>query len=149
MSSETNKMMARRFFEEVFNGGKLDAVSDIFAPNHVIEGPGALPGLPRGPEGMHKFVSFYRHAFPDTHFTIDEQVAEGDTVVTRWTAQGTQTGEMSGMGIPVTGRPVTVTGMTVDRIKNGKIVETWAVFDQFSMLQQLGVIPPASKSQST
>ncbi len=144
MTAETNKNLSKRFFEEVFNKGQMAAVDEIYAANHTNKGPGALPGMPSGPEGMRKFVTFYRNAFPDTHFTIDEQVAEGDRVVTRWTAHGTQKGEMAGMGIPVTGREVTVTGVTVDHFANGKIVESWGLFDQMSMMQQLGVIPQRS-----
>jgi steroid delta-isomerase-like uncharacterized protein len=86
-------------------------------------------------------VTVYRNAFPDVHFTIDEQIAEGDKVVTRWTGHGTHKGELA--GIPATGKSATVTGMGVDRIVNGKIVESWGIFDQFGMMQQLGVIPAA------
>jgi steroid delta-isomerase-like uncharacterized protein len=139
MSAESNKAQARRFFEEVFSQGKMEVINEIVAPNHVNHGPGSMPGLPDGPEGTKQFVSFYRKAFPDTHFTVDEQIAEGDRVVTRWTAHGTQKGEMP--GIPVTGRGATVSGVTVDRFANGKIVESWGIFDQMGMMQQLGVIP--------
>ena len=89
-------------------------------------------------------ITMYRTAFPDIHFTIDEQIAEGDTVMTRWTARGTQTGELAGM--PPTGKSVTVTGIVVDRFSNGMIAETWAIFDQFGMMQQLGVIPSPGQS---
>ena len=81
----------------------------------------------------------YRNAFPDIHFTIDEQIAGGDKVATRWTAQGTHKGEL--VGIPATGKSSTVTGIAVDRIVNGKIAESWGIFDRFGMMQQLGVIP--------
>jgi steroid delta-isomerase-like uncharacterized protein len=141
MSSETNKAMSRRFLEEVFSKGKLEVVNEIFATNHSNEGPGALPNLPKGPEGVRQLVSYYRNAFPDTSMKVDEQVAEGNLVATRWTAQGTQKGEMVGTGIPVTGRPITVSGVSFDRFENGKIVESWGLFDQFGMLQQLGAIP--------
>jgi steroid delta-isomerase-like uncharacterized protein len=144
MSAESNKAQSRRFFEEVFTKGKMDAITEIFAANHVNHGPGTLQDLPDGPEGVRQVVSFYRKAFPDTQFTIDEQVAEGDRVVTRWTVHGTQKGEMP--GIPVTGRPATVTGVTVDRFVNGKIVESWGIFDQMGMLQQLGVVPMQGQS---
>lgn len=114
---------------------------EIVAPEHVDRGSGALPGLPPGPEGSKMFVTVYRKAFPDIRFTIDEQIAEGDKVVTRWTGFGTHKGELA--DIPPTGKSATVTGIGVDRIVNGKIVESWGVFDQFGMLQQLGVIPSA------
>ena len=139
MSTEANKAIIRRFFEEVFEQGNLAVLDEIVAPNHVESGPNAPPGIPSGPEGTKMVISAYRNAFPDLHFTIDEQIAEGNTVVTRWTAQGTHKGELA--GLPPTGKPATVVGMGVDRVENGKIVESWGLFDQFDMLQQLGVIP--------
>jgi steroid delta-isomerase-like uncharacterized protein len=114
-------------------------LDEIVAPNQVNGGPGALPGMPSGPEGSKMLVTAYRNAFPDLHFTIDEQIAEGNTVVTRWSAHGTHQGELA--GLPATGKPATVVGLGVDRVENGKIVESWGLFDQFGMLQQLGVIP--------
>jgi steroid delta-isomerase-like uncharacterized protein len=139
MLSETNKTLSRRFFEEVFGKGKLNLLDELIAKDHVNSGPGTLPGLPAGSEGTKQLVTVYRNAFPDLHFTIDEQIAEGDKVATRWTVQGTHKGELA--GIPATGKSSTVTGVTVDRIANGKIAETWGIFDQFGMMQQLGVIP--------
>ena len=139
MLSETNKAVVRRFFEEVWNKGKLNVLDEIIAKDHVSSGPGSLPGLPTGPEGSKQFVTVYRNAFPDVHFTIDDQLAEGDQVVTRWTGHGTHQGEL--VGIPATGKSSTVTGITENRIVDGKIVESWNIFDQFGMMQQLGVIP--------
>jgi len=139
MLSETNKTVSRRFFEEVFGKGKLNLLDEIIANDHVNSGPGSLPGLPNGPEGTKQLVTVYRNAFPDVHFTIDEQIAEGDKVVTRWSAHGTHQGELA--GIPATGKTSTVTGIAVDRLVNGKIAESWGIFDQFGMMQQLGVIP--------
>ena len=139
MLTETNKTVSRRFFEEVWNKGNLAVLNEIIAQDHVNSGPGTLPGLPNGPEGTKQFVTVYRNAFPDVHFTIDEQIAEGDKVVTRWTAQGTHKGEL--LGIPATGKSFPVTGISVERLVNGKIAESWGIFDQFGMMQQLGVIP--------
>ena len=139
MLTETNKALSRRFLEEVFNKGKLNVLDEIIAKDHVSTGPGTLPGLPTGPEGQKQLVTVYRNAYPDVHFTIDEQIAEGDKVVTRWTGRGTHKGEL--FGIPATGKSSTVTGIAVDRIANGKIAESWGIFDQFGMMQQLGVIP--------
>jgi len=139
MLSETNKTVSRRFFEEVFSRGRLNLLDEIIAKDHVNSGPGSLPGLPNGPEGTKQLVTVYRNAFPDVDFTINEQIAEGDKVVTRWTAKGTHKGEL--MGTPATGKSATVTGIAVDRLVNGKIAESWGIFDQFGMLQQLGVIP--------
>lgn len=139
MSAETNKSVSRRFLEDVFSQGKLNLVDELVTPNHVNSGPGALPGLPDGPDGGKMLVTVYRNAFPDIHFKVDEQIAEGDTVVTRWTGHGTHKGEL--MGVAPTGKSITVTGVIVDRFANGKIAETWGVFDQMGMLQQIGVMP--------
>jgi len=139
MLSETNKAVSRRFFEEVFAKGKLNVLDEIITKDHVNRGPGNPPGLPTGSEGTKQLVTMYRNAFPDLRFTIDEQIAEGDKVVTRWTADGTHQGELA--GLPPTNKTSTVTGIVVDRIANGKIAESWGIFDQFGMMQQLGVIP--------
>lgn len=139
MSTESNKAIVRRIFDEAFNQGNLAVLAEIIATNQVNGGPGALPGMPSGPEGTKVLITTYRNAFPDLHFTIDEQIAEGNTVVTRWTAHGTHNGELA--GIPATGKSATVVGVGVDRVENGKIVESWGIFDQAGMLQQLGVIP--------
>jgi steroid delta-isomerase-like uncharacterized protein len=144
MSTEANKAIIRRLFEEAFGQGNLAVLDEIIAPNQVNGGPGALPGMPSGPEGTKMLITAYRNAFPDLHFTIDEQIAEGNTVVTRWTARGTHNGELA--GLPPTGKPATVVGMGLDRIENGKIVESWGLFDQFGMLQQLGVIPASGQA---
>ena len=139
MLLETNKTVSRRFFDEVWNKGNLTVLDEIIAKDHVNSGPGSIPGLPTGPEGTKQLVTVYRNAFPDVHFTIDEQIAEGDKVVTRWSAQGTHQGELA--GLPATGKSSTVTGIAVDRIANGKITESWGIFDEFGMMQQLGAIP--------
>ena len=139
MLTETNKTVSRRFFDEAFSKGQLNVLDEIIAKDHVNSGPGSLPGLPTGPEGTKQLVTVYRNAFPDVHFTIDEQIAEGEKVTTRWTAHGTHQGELA--GLPATGKSSTVTGIAIDRIVNGKIAESWGIFDQFGMMQQLGVIP--------
>jgi len=140
MSTEANKTVARRFFEDIFSEGKMAVADEIIAADYQDGGPGAIPGLPPGPEGSKMLVMVYRNAFPDVRFTIDEQIAEGDTVVTRWTAHGTHQGELA--GIPATGKQVTVAGVSVDRIVKGRLVAGWTISNQYGMLQQLGVIPP-------
>ena len=139
MSSESNKAASRRLFVASFQDGNMAVADELLAPDAKNGGPATLPGQPDGPEGLKMAVSLYRGAFPDMKITIDEQVAEGDTVVTRWTAVGTNTGELAGM--PASGKPVTVTGMGIDHFKDGKIVSSWGIFDQFGMMVQMGVIP--------
>lgn len=134
---EENKALARRLFEDIWNKGDLDAFDEIYAPdivNHTLP-----PGIPQGIEGNKMFTKMYLTAFPDTKMTIDLQIAEGDKVVTRWHAEGTHKGEL--MGIPATGKQATVTGIVIDRIAGGRIVESWGEFDQMGMMQQLGVVP--------
>jgi steroid delta-isomerase-like uncharacterized protein len=92
-----------------------------------------------GREGIKQFYATLRAAFPDIHFTIEDQIAEGDRVVTRWTARATHTGEYQ--GIPPTGKQFSLTGIDIDRIANGKVVECWPIADELGVLQQLGVIP--------
>jgi steroid delta-isomerase-like uncharacterized protein len=138
--SEENKAVARRFFD-AWNEGDLDALDEVMAPdaeNHDPQDPFPSDG---GAEAAKKLVSMYREAFPDVHFEVDHQVAEGDYVVTRWTATGTHEGEL--MGIPATGKRSTVTGVSIDRFEGGRIVEGWTNWDTLGMMQQLGLVPAA------
>ncbi len=124
--------------EDLFNEGNLDVADEIIAADHLGHDP-TLPDLPIGPEGQKQLVDLYRGAFPDARITIEEQVAEGDTVVTRWTGRGTHQGEL--MGVAPTGNQVTVTGIDISHISEGKIVETWDNYDALGMLQQIGALP--------
>jgi predicted ester cyclase len=139
MSLEDNKAISRRYFEEVFSQGKLDVADEIYTPNHINAGPAVFPGLPSGPAGIKMLVTVYRDAFPDVKFTIDEQIAEGDKVVTRWTATGTPKDNASDVPMPDTAK--TSTGVTINRFVDRMIAESWAIFDQFGLMQQLGIIP--------
>lgn len=132
--SEQSKLVVRRAVEEVWNQGNLDAVDDIVAGDFVAHAP---PGETHGREDMKSFYGALHEAFPDIHFTIEDQIAEADTVVTRWTARATHTGTFQ--GVPATGKPVVVTGIDIDRVAGGKVVECW--FDALGMLRQLGVLP--------
>jgi steroid delta-isomerase-like uncharacterized protein len=135
---EENKTVIRRFLEEIFEGGNLELVDELFAPDYVLHDP-SVPGEVEGPEAMKQYINMYRTAFPDTRFTVEDQLAEGDEVVTRWTGEGTHEGEL--MGIPPTGQRVTVTGIEFDRVSGSKMQETWVNYDALSMMQQLGVVP--------
>ena len=136
--SEQNKVIARRSFEELFTHGKLDVADEIFAKEYVGHDPN-MPREIRGPDEFKQFARMYRTAFPDLKLVVEEQVAEGDLVVTRFTATGTHRGEL--MGIAPTGAKVTVTGISIDRMKNGKSVESWTHYDALNMFRQLGAIP--------
>jgi steroid delta-isomerase-like uncharacterized protein len=136
--SEDNKAVVRRFIEEVWNNGNLDAIDELISEDHVDHDP-AQADSPGGREGVRAFVQMYRTAYPDTHIELGEMVAEGDLVAGSWTATGTHQGEL--MGIAPTGRSITVSGMGRDRIRDGRIVESWANYDALGMLAQLGAIP--------
>jgi steroid delta-isomerase-like uncharacterized protein len=138
MGTEENKAITRRFINEVLNEGKLAAIAELVDSGYSMHG--TEPEV-SGHQGMQEFVTTYRTALPDYHCTIEDQVAEGDKVVTRWTVRGTQLGAMAGM--PPTGKPVTLAGIVIDRIANGKLMETWLQADVLGMMQQLGLIPAA------
>ena len=145
--SDQNKALARRYVEEVWNRGNLSFIDEFVAPNATFHDPSVPGGKFTGPEGLRQFVQIYRGAFPDVRITIEDLIAEGDKVVSRWTATGTHKGEL--MGIAPTGKPTTVTGCDIAQYQNGKLVEAWATYDMLGMLQQLGVVPslaPASAS---
>ena len=136
MSTEENKANERRIFEEGWNQGNTAVFDELLAADFRANDPN---GPIDGPEGFKQFYATYRTAFPDIHFTIEDQIAEGETVVTRWTGTGTQHGSL--MGIPPSGKRVSITGITISRYVNGKAVESWGSYDTLGMLQQIGAIP--------
>ena len=138
MSTEENKAIVRRINDEVWSEGHLDVIDELIADDFVATVVGA-PEQIRGPQGFREFVGIYRKAFPDLRITVDEQFAEGETVVTRWTATGTNEGEL--MGMPATGKQATTAGININRISGGKLVEGWGLFDQLGLLQQIGAVP--------
>ena len=142
MGTEENKALVRRCIEEPWNQRRLETIDELVAPDYVNHDP-ANPGV-RSPQGLKQLVSTFVAAFPDIHFTIEEQIAEGDKVVTRWTARGTHRGALQ--GIAPTGKSSTVTGISIWRIANGKLAEEWANWDTIGMLQQIGVIPQMAQS---
>lgn len=137
MSAET-KAITRRFLDEAFNGGNLGVVDELVAPQFVNH-DAALPEPTTGIEAAKASIAGYRDAFPDLRLTIEQQVAEGEYVTTRWTARGTHQGDLFGM--TATGKQATVTGITIDRIVDGKLVESWTNWDTLGLMQQLGVVP--------
>jgi steroid delta-isomerase-like uncharacterized protein len=138
MSAHANKTLVRRALEDAFNPGNLVLVDALFASTFQLHDP-AVPNLPTGPAAFKEVIRLYHVAFPDAQLTIEEQVAEGDRVVTRWTGRGTQRGELN--GFPATGKQVTVQGQQLDRIVDGQIAESWVNYDALGMLQQLGAMP--------
>ncbi len=142
--SEENKALVRRWFEDLFNEGNLDVADEIVAQDHVAHDP-VLRDLPTGPEADKQVVNIYHGAFPDANITVEDQIAEGDEVATRWSGRGTHQGEL--MGVPASGNRVEVSGMTINRISEGKIAETWTNYDALGMMQQIGAIPEPGQAQ--
>ena len=139
MSAETNKALVRREFEEMFSqGGDLDTAGEFYAPDYVLHEP--TSGEVRGLKAAREFAATYREAFPDLQTAIEDQVAEGDKVVSRFSGRGTHLGETEDFG-PATGNLIEITGITIDRFADGKIVEEWTNYDALSLLQQIGLIP--------
>jgi steroid delta-isomerase-like uncharacterized protein len=136
--SQQNTMLVRRAVEEVWNRGNFAIVEELVASDLVIHS--STPGDEiHGPAGVKQFYATLRAAFPDIRFTIEDQITEGDRVVTRWTAHATHTAEYQ--GIPPTGKQFRLAGIDIDRIVGGKVVECWPIADELGMMQQLGVIP--------
>ena len=125
----------RHVIDEAFNKGNLAIIDEVYSSNYV--GLDFDSGV-RGPEGFKLMVSMARAGFPDIHVTIGEQIAEGDKVVTRWTAKGTHRGDL--WGFPPTGRRVEFTGIGITRVVDGKYVEGRVMMDSLGMMRQLGVI---------
>jgi len=137
MSAKENKSTLRRFFDEIFNEGNLDVAGEIVAEDYVNHDP--APGEQAGLEGLKVFVAGLRTSFPDGHFGIEDQIAEGDKAVTRWTFRGTHKAEFA--GIPATGKQVTFSAINIHRVVDGRIQDGWLKWDTLGFMQQLGVIP--------
>jgi steroid delta-isomerase-like uncharacterized protein len=129
-----NKMISARYYE-AWNSGNLDIANEIFASDFEIHDPASPVPIRPGPEGVNDRIRLYRSAFPDLSITVHEQLAEDDKVVTRWTLDGTH--RQSFCSIAPTGRAITVTGMTIHRIHDGKIVEAWVNWDTDSLWSRL------------
>jgi steroid delta-isomerase-like uncharacterized protein len=143
--TEQSKALIRRYAEEVWNQGNLNAIDDLFAPEHVYHDP-VLTGLASGPEGVREKCRTYMQAFPDGRVACDELLAEGDLVALLWTYSGTHTGDM--LGIAPTGRRAEAQGVHLCRIREGKIVETTVTWNALDFLQQLGLVAEVTATAS-
>ncbi|MDT4938903.1 MAG: hypothetical protein QOG80_2574 [Pseudonocardiales bacterium] len=135
-----NKHLVDAFIQELFTNGDLEAVDRYLDPGFVNH-DAPFPGAPEGREGMRLAASTYRRALPDWHSDIEQLIAEGDIVVETFTASGTHRGEL--LGVPGTGKTITLRGINVFRIAGDRIVERWGTLDQLGVLQQLGLVPSA------
>jgi len=139
MSTEENKAIVQRLFEEVFNERRLDRADELVAPDYLDHA--AVPGQGPGLEGAkQQRWAMYFAAIPDMHATIDDLVAEGDKVVVRYTVEGTQQGQLP--GVPPTGKRFRTSAICIYRLAEGKVAENWEQADLLGLMQQLGVGPP-------
>ena len=137
MSAEGNKAIIRRLVDEFWNKGNEGVFDEIFAPSFHDHTP--PPGADGSKESFRQVTRGMMAAFSDGHTAAEPVIAEGDKVTWRWTFRGRHTGPL--MGVPATGKEVTIVGITIDRFAGGQIVERWQQVDNLGMLQQLGVIP--------
>ncbi|MGO4105494.1 ester cyclase [Leifsonia sp. YAF41] len=140
MTTEQNKALVRRFYAEI-DAGNIDAMDELVAEDYVDHNPAPFPNLASGREGLKQAFRIFWTATPGRH-EIEDQVAEGDKVVTRLTAYGRHEGDLPGP-LPATGIEIRETGVAIHRIAQGRIVEHWSDRDDLGLMQQLGVIPPA------
>jgi steroid delta-isomerase-like uncharacterized protein len=143
--SEQNKAIVRRLFEELWNKGNLSVADQLFSPNYTHH-DSSTPDFGRGPESERKRATLYRTAFPDLHLTIEDIIAEGETVMARWSCRGTHKGDLSGMA--PTGKQFTISGVSIARLANGKMAEGWINWDAQGLMQQLGVVPEPAKTKA-
>ncbi len=135
MSSE-NKVILQRFFEELFNQGNLAAADELVAANYLNHN--AVPGETPGREGLKQFVTYLHSAWADLNFVVEDQLADGDKVATRWTVTATHQGEFA--GVPATGKQVVIRAINIHRVVDGQIQEGWLEWDALGMMQQLGAL---------
>ncbi len=144
MSAEENKALDRRWYEEVWNQGKVASYEEMASPDMVTHG--APPGITPDFEGVKQAISIHRTGYPDMHFEVEDQLAEGDKVVSRCTLTGTHRGEW--VGIPPTGKRVSIETISIQRWRGGKMVEAWLAMDMLGWMQQLGVVPASGQGGS-
>ena len=137
-NSEQNKNLLSKVVNEVWNQGNFDMIEDLVTDDFIIHSMGMEEDL-KGPEQVKQHYIHLHKAFPDIKFTINDQIAEDDKVVTHFTVSATHKGEFK--GIPATGNKVTFKGVDIDKIADGKFVECWTNIDELGLMQQLGVIP--------
>ncbi len=137
MAVEDNRALVSRIADDIWNRGDLEAINEVMVASARYHGPHMPNGL-GDRESWKQAIAMYRGAFPDSHVTFEELIASGDTVVGRWTATATHTGQLP--GVAPTGKRIAIGGITIYRIAEGKIVEAWEELDMLGMWQQLGVV---------
>lgn len=144
MSAEENKALVRRFYEEIDKGNEA-VIDELVAEDYIDHSPPPIPGLAPGREGVKQAFKIFWEATPGYH-RIEDQIAEGDKVVTRLTSFGKHEGDLP--GAPRTGNDMEMTSITIHRISDGKLAEKWSEKDVMRLLQQIGVMPPPDQTRS-
>ncbi len=140
MSAQENKEKARRLLEEAFGQGELEIVDEVLDPDFVCYDPNSESGAVRGADTIKQEIEWFRNAMPDLTYTVEDQVAEGDKVVTRYRATGTHQGEF--FGVAPTGKSIEMSGIQIDRFdESGKMVEEWPEYDMLGAMKQMGAVP--------
>jgi steroid delta-isomerase-like uncharacterized protein len=140
--SEHNKAAARAEFE-AWSSGELDRLDELVAPDVVHHDP-YDPNAAGGLDGLKKTIALNREAFPDLRITVEDQLAEDDKVTTRWTATMTHEGDLG--GVAASGKRVTLSGITIERFEDGKVVEAWRSMDTLGLLRGIGALPEQSSA---
>jgi steroid delta-isomerase-like uncharacterized protein len=139
MSAQENKEKARRLLEEAFGRGELEIVDEVLDPDFVCYDPNSESGAVRGADTIKQEIEWFRNAMPDLTYTVEDQVAEGDKVVTRYRATGTHQGEF--FGVAPTGKSIEMSGIQIDRFdESGKMVEEWPEYDMLGAMKQMGAV---------
>jgi len=136
------KSIARKVFEDVQTEGNVALIKSLVTQDYVGHTP---LGDIHGPEGARRFDAILKSTFPDMRVTVKDQIAEGDRVATRWVLQGTHQGEFQ--GVQPTGKRVTMTGMTIFRVANGKLIEGWTHPDLLGVMQHIGAVPGSRETR--
>src|SRR5712692_10901117 len=143
--SEQNKDLVCRLLLEKKNKSNLSVADQLFSPNYAHHDP-STPDFGRGPESERKRATLYRTAFPDLQLPIEDIIAEGETVMARWSCRGTHKGDLS--GIAPTGKQFTISGVSIARFSGSKMAEGWINWDAQGLMQQLGVVPELAKAKA-
>ena len=143
--SADNKAIVRRLYEEVWNKRKFEVIDEIISPSHALQASNIF-GSSIGPEAYKRNALLFFAGYPDLHWTIEDTIAEKDKVVACWTISGTHKGDY--LGVPATNKKISVDGMTVHHITNGKIMDSYVSWDIWGMMQQLGVVPALGQTKS-
>jgi steroid delta-isomerase-like uncharacterized protein len=146
MSGEVNKALSRRLVEEAWNQGKIEVVDEVLADDFVHHDPTAPERCKR--DDYKQWIAVSRVAFPDLQITVDDELVDGEQIATRWTVRGTHQGDLVEPAgtIPPTGRQIKVTGISIARYANGKLVEDWQEGDTLGLMMQLGVLPAPAQA---